>query len=204
MIGYLLPAQPDNYLNLSLKGRFDVAQKYGSYEEPNGNKNDHIAAIVYTPTPIIVTVMTRNVGDYQTRMAEIGEYLADYALELDAKAAELEAERAAEAARAEEAEARQDETVDANPAESGENPAPTEAPAPAETAAPEALSRDGGLSLRWLIPALIVLVAVLVLTFVLIGQQRRKRRAARRRAAARAAAREAAGQKRDEQYSPRH
>ena len=90
VIEYLLTAQPDSYLNLSLAGKYDVAQKYGAFTERNGNDNNHIAAIVYTPTPIVVVVMTRNVGDYQARMAEIGAYLADYSLELDEKLAERE------------------------------------------------------------------------------------------------------------------
>lgn len=99
VIEYMLQAQPDSYLNLSLSGKFDVAQKYGAFKERNGNDNNHITAIVYTPTPIIVTVMTRNVGDYQKLMAQIGSYLAEYSLELDEK---LEARNAAreEAARA--------------------------------------------------------------------------------------------------------
>ncbi len=94
----LLVAQPDSYLNLSLAGKYEVAQKYGAFTERNGNDNNHIAAIVYTPTPIVVVVMTRNVGDYQNRMAEIGAYLADYSLELDEKLArrEQEAQQAAQ------------------------------------------------------------------------------------------------------------
>ena len=96
VIEYLLPAQPDGYLNLSLKGQYELAQKYGAYEEKNGNNNNHIAAIIYTPTPIVVTVMTRNVGDYQNRIAEVGAYLADYALKLDSR--KEERKRAAEEA----------------------------------------------------------------------------------------------------------
>ena len=92
VIEYLLTAQPDSYLNLRLAGKYQVAQKYGAFTERNGNDNNHIAAIVYTPTPIVVVVMTRNVGDYQNRMAEIGEYLANYSLELDEKLARREQE----------------------------------------------------------------------------------------------------------------
>ena len=105
VIENLLLAQPDSYLNLRLMGKYDVAQKYGAFQERNGNSNNHITAIVYTPTPIIVTVMTRNVEDYQRLMAEIGEYLANYSLELDEKLAqrelarqEVEAQAAAEEA----------------------------------------------------------------------------------------------------------
>ena len=105
VIENLLIAQPDSYLNLSLMGKYQVAQKYGAFQERNGNSNNHITAIVYTPNPIIVTVMTRNVDDFQQRMADIGEYLANYALELDGKLqqrqqaqAQAEAQAAAEAA----------------------------------------------------------------------------------------------------------
>lgn len=117
VIEYLLQAQPDSYLNLSLSGKYDVAQKYGAFKERNGNDNNHITAIVYTPTPIIVTVMTRNVGDYQKLMAQIGSYLADYSLELDEKlearkAAQAEAAQAAQAAQAE-AQAQAEEAANA-------------------------------------------------------------------------------------------
>ncbi len=103
VIEYLLQAQPDSYLNLSLSGKFDVAQKYGAFKERNGNDNNHITAIVYTPTPIVVTVMTRNVGDYQKLMAQIGSYLAEYSLELDDKLAARQAAQAEAAKAAQEA-----------------------------------------------------------------------------------------------------
>lgn len=90
----LLQAQPDNYMNLKLKGVYPVAQKYGAFTERNGNNNNHDAAIIYTPTPIVVVVMTRNVGNFETRIAEVGEYLANYSLELDDKLAERERLRA--------------------------------------------------------------------------------------------------------------
>ena len=105
---YLLQAQPDEYLNRTLKDKYPVAQKYGAFTEGNGNDNNHVAAIVYTPTPIIVVVMTRNVAGYQQFMAEIGAYLADYSLKLDEKLAERQAQ-------------------------APETPAPTETQAPDET-----------------------------------------------------------------------
>ncbi|MBR0161191.1 MAG: hypothetical protein IJQ02_07945 [Oscillospiraceae bacterium] len=101
---FLLQALPDNYYNIKLGDRYEIAQKYGSYEEPNGNKNNHCAAVIYTPTPIIVTVMTRNADYFETRIAEVGSYLADYSLTLDARAEQLRIEEeerlAAEAAAA--------------------------------------------------------------------------------------------------------
>ena len=100
VIEYLLDAQPDDYFNsdAELKDSYAIAQKYGAFTEQNGNNNNHCAAIIYTPTPIIVVVMTRNVGDYQRRMAEVGSYLADYSLQLDEKQAMLEREAQEQAA----------------------------------------------------------------------------------------------------------
>lgn len=105
VIDCLLQAQPDEYMNIRMKDRWPVAQKYGAYKDEHGYNNNHTAAIIYTPTPIIVVVMTRNVGDYQNRIAEVGEHLAEYSLELDEKLAQREqeareaAEREAELAR---------------------------------------------------------------------------------------------------------
>ncbi len=102
VIENLLKAQPDSYFNISLRDYYSVAQKYGAFGEMNGNDNNHCAAIIYTPTPIIVTVMTRNVGEYQKRIAEVGAFFAAYALELDTKLDEYRRE-AEEKAAAEEA-----------------------------------------------------------------------------------------------------
>lgn len=209
VVEYLLPAQPDGYLNLSLKGRFELAQKYGSYQEPNGNQNNHIAAIVYTPTPVIITVMTRNVGDFQGRMAEVGAYLADYSLELDAKAAELEAAKE-EPPAAQEPEAPTEEADAAVPAETAEEPAGADHPAPA-AAVESARGEEPGLP-RWLLPVGAVIVLLLALALLIVSL-RRRREARRYREAVRARSRQAArrGEEaapaqsaRDESYTPRH
>ena len=87
VIPYLLQAQPGEYFNLNptLKS-YGVAQKYGAFEETYaGKNNNHCAAIIYTPTPIVVVVMSRNIGEYQARIADVGAYLADYSLQLDEK-----------------------------------------------------------------------------------------------------------------------
>ncbi len=101
---YLLTAQPDAYYRLypDFSQLYRIAQKYGSYEEPNGNNNNHCAAIIYTPTPIVVVVMTRNVMDYQNLIAQVGMYLADYSLELDVKVEQLRTAAAEQAAREDE------------------------------------------------------------------------------------------------------
>ena len=113
VLDYLKQAQPDDYYNrnAALKGSYTIAQKFGAYEEGNGNNNNHCAAVIYTPNPIVVTVMTRNVGEYQNIIAAVGGYLADYALQLDQKLEswkQEQAERAAaELAAAEQAAAQQ-------------------------------------------------------------------------------------------------
>ena len=91
VIECMLQAQPDGYMNLTLKDRYPIAQKYGAYQEDNGPNNNHAAAIIFTPNPIVVVVMTRNVGMFQDHIAAFGGFLADYALELDEKLAEREA-----------------------------------------------------------------------------------------------------------------
>ena len=87
VLDYLKQAQPDDYYNrnTALKNNYTIAQKFGAYEEANGNNNNHCAAVIYTPNPIVVTVMTRNVGEYQNIIAAVGGHLADYALQLDQK-----------------------------------------------------------------------------------------------------------------------
>lgn len=87
VLDYLKQAQPDDYYNrnTALKNNYTIAQKFGAYEEGNGNNNNHCAAVIYTPNPIVVTVMTRNVGEYQNIISAVGGHMADYALQLDQK-----------------------------------------------------------------------------------------------------------------------
>lgn len=141
VLDYLKQAQPDDYYNrnAALKGSYTIAQKFGAYEEGNGNNNNHCAAVIYTPNPIVVTVMTRNIGDYQSLIAEVGGYLADYALQLDqnleswkqAQAEQAAAElAAAELAAAQQATAESGTTATANSeTQSIASPAPVSAEA---------------------------------------------------------------------------
>ena len=141
VLDYLKQAQPDDYYNrnAALKGSYTIAQKFGAYEEGNGNNNNHCAAVIYTPNPIVVTVMTRNIGDYQSLIAEVGGHLADYALQLDqnleswkqAQAEQAAAElAAAELAAAQQATAESGTTATANSeTQSIASPAPVSAEA---------------------------------------------------------------------------
>lgn len=120
VIGYLLDAQPGEYYNSGNgPSSYAIAQKYGAFVEQNGNNNNHCAAIIYTPTPVIVVVMTKNVGDYQRIIAEVGSHLAGYALKLDEKKAAQEQEALALAA-AREAEATAPTDADAVQSENGD------------------------------------------------------------------------------------
>ena len=100
VLDYLKQAQPDDYYNrnTALKSSYTIAQKFGAYEEANGNNNNHCTAVIYTPNPIVVTVMTRNVGEYQDIIAAVGGHLAEYALQLDQKLESWKQEQAEQAA----------------------------------------------------------------------------------------------------------
>ena len=178
VIEYLLQAQPGAYFRLSKKveDSYQVAQKFGAYEEPNGKNNNHCTAIIYTPTPIIVTVMTRNIMDYQNIIAQVGEHLADYSLELDQKAdawREAEAERAAaEALAAEQATNTQDVELPAAGAENTNGSTGTSS-APAEqvstvSAAPVLTQNSAadGSSQRKIPVAVIIIAAVLAAVII--------------------------------------
>lgn len=79
----LLTAEPEGYYRITLGEQYEIAQKYGSFEDSRGVKFNHCTAIIYTPNPIVVTVMTSNVSRYEAAIAEIGQILADYTLQLD-------------------------------------------------------------------------------------------------------------------------
>ena len=88
IIDYMKQAQPGAYLRTYLEGTYEVAQKYGAFEEVKTNptkNNNHAAGIIYTPNPIVVTVMTVNVENFNNRIGDVAKMLSDYALKLDAK-----------------------------------------------------------------------------------------------------------------------
>lgn len=71
----LLDANPGEYYRKALDGKYTVAQKYGG-----GDGYLHTAAIIYTPVPCLVTVMTHHVPNAEYAIAGLGELLADYAV----------------------------------------------------------------------------------------------------------------------------
>ena len=78
MIDYMLRASPGHFFRLTLEGQYDVAQKYGS-RVPALNA----AAIVYTPRPFLLTVLTMNVGGAENVLGDLAGLFAEYTLTLD-------------------------------------------------------------------------------------------------------------------------
>lgn len=78
MIDYMLRASPGHFFRLTLEGQYDVAQKYGSHL-PTLNS----AAIIYTPRPFLLTVLTANSGGAEIVLGDMAELFAEYTLTLD-------------------------------------------------------------------------------------------------------------------------
>ncbi len=105
----MLRAEQGHYFRLADEMHpYSIAQKYGSYSDMEGTDWNHNCGIIYTPQPIILTVMTRNVPNYEWVIGHFALLFADYATKLEQQitdyAAEQEreeAERAAEEARLE-------------------------------------------------------------------------------------------------------
>lgn len=78
MIDYMLRASPGHFFRLTLEGQYDVAQKYGSHLPTLNN-----AAIIYTPRPFLLTVLTANSGGAEIVLGDMAELFAEYTLTLD-------------------------------------------------------------------------------------------------------------------------
>ena len=106
IIDCLLRAEPTHYFRLSesIEGVYDVAQKYGSFDDQIGQSFNHTTGIVYTPNPCIVTVMTCNVSNYEKVISDAALMLTEYSLSLDEQLKSYEEEKQAEEAAARKAE----------------------------------------------------------------------------------------------------
>ena len=103
-------AQPEHYFRVTL-GAYEIAQKYGSYEDYSARQWNHTTGIIYLPHPIILTVMTLNNPTPEQTIADIAKLFADYSLALDDRLTQYEQEQEALrlAAEAAEEEARRQE-----------------------------------------------------------------------------------------------
>ncbi len=101
----LLTAEQGHYFRLLDEMHpYSIAQKYGSYLDNEGSDWNGTTGIIYLPNPIVLTVMTKNVGGSELLIGELAALFKDYTLELDGKLIsyqqeKAEAEKAAEAER---------------------------------------------------------------------------------------------------------
>lgn len=133
-------AQPGHYFHSTLP-QYEIAQKYGSLQDVQGVIFNHTTAIVYTPNPFILTVMTKNMGQGEDILAGVAKRFEEVTLALDEELPAYEARlQEAERLAQEEAErlAREQEELNAQTSEESapvpeESAAPVFAPAEAET-----------------------------------------------------------------------
>lgn len=149
-------AMPGQYLSRTLGDKYEVAQKYGAYEQFN-----NIAGIVYMPHPIFIAINTTWVGNAEQVLADAGKLLADYTLTLDARLEEREkAAKAEEEARIAEAQAVQERAF-----------------AEEEAAAEEAVAVRNRVICA---VAGVVVIAAVIAIAVISGKKKKRRRAAHR------------------------
>lgn len=178
-------AKPGEYLRTNIEGQFSVAQKYGSYIEPNGTWNNHAVGIIYTPNPIIVSIMTRNVDNYNAVIGDIAELLTRYALTLDEKLEIFEQQKLA-AQVAAEREAQEKAAAEQKAAEEAERAAAeraAEEKAAAEAAEKEAerAQRTEKLKAAAKLALKVIVVAALAAAALLFLAKRRKKPSSKER-----------------------
>ncbi len=141
IIPCMLKANPGHYFGLSSQmSGYEIAQKYGSFIDNNNRNWNGTAGIIYTPNPIILTVMTLDAPSYEKVIGDAAVMMTDYALKVDGdlerylqaqaekeEAARREAEQAALA----EAEAAAG-TAEGQPQAEGQPSVPAAAPAVTE------------------------------------------------------------------------
>ena len=173
----LKAAMPGQYLSRTLGDKYEVAQKYGAYEQFN-----NIAGIVYMPHPILIAINTTWVGNAERVLADAGKLLADYTLTLDARLEERE-----KAAKAEEERKLQEEEAERKrleeEAQAEEEARIAEAQAVQEQAfAEEAAANEAVAARNRVICAVVavVVIAAVIAIAVISGKKKKRRRAAHR------------------------
>ena len=194
VLDYMKQAQPNAYLRTNLEGKYDIAQKYGAFEEVKANpvkNNNHVGGIIYTPNPIALTIMSVNMENFNKRIGDLAEMFTDYALELDEKVDAYEAEQVrlqqeeAERLVREEQErlAKEEEERKAAQAVVVSTPAPTPVPTEAPSAviaAPSAPQTEkasgiGDTQKIVLIAGVAVFIVGLALLLVILNSKRRRK-----------------------------
>lgn len=85
IIDLLKQAEPGEYMHLKLGDTYQIAQKYGYYKDSRQTVWNNITGIIYTPNPIIVTVMTADAAKGEQFMGDVAELFVNYTLELDSQ-----------------------------------------------------------------------------------------------------------------------
>lgn len=172
-------AMPGQYLSRTLDDKYEVAQKYGAYEQFN-----NIAGIVYMPHPIFIAINTTWVGNAEQVLADAGKLLADYTLTLDARLEERE-----KAAKAEEERKLQEEEAErkrleeeAEQAEEEARIAEAQAVQERALAEKEAAAEEAVAVRNRVICAVagVVVIAAVIAIAVISGKKKKRRRAAHR------------------------
>ena len=171
----LMNAQLGHYFRLDgVNDPYDVAQKYGSFCDDWGRNWNCNAGIIYTPHPIILTVMTLDAPSYEWVIGRFALLFKDYALSLEEKLPAVE--EAIEERKAEEAaaEAEEAEKAAAEQREAERRAAEIAAQQEADRLAAAAARQRQRTVLLVGIAAAALILAVLVA--VLVARMRKRRR----------------------------
>ena len=172
-------AMPGQYLSRTLGDKYEVAQKYGAYEQFN-----NIAGIVYMPHPIFIAINTTWVGNAEQVLADAGKLLADYTLTLDARLEEREKAAKAEEERKLQEEEAERKRLEEEAAQAEEEARIAEAQAVQERAfAEEEAAAEEAAAVRNRVicaVAVVVVIAAVIAIAVISGKKKKRRRAAHR------------------------
>lgn len=172
-------AMPGQYLSRTLGDKYEVAQKYGAYEQFN-----NIAGIVYMPHPIFIAINTTWVGNAEQVLADAGKLLADYTLTLDARLEEREKAAKAEEERKLQEEEAERKRLEEEAAQAEEEACIAEAQAVQERAlAEEEAAAEEAVAVRNRVicaVAGVVVIAAVIAIAVISGKKKKRRRTAHR------------------------
>ncbi len=172
-------AMPGQYLSRTLGDKYEVAQKYGAYEQFN-----NIAGIVYMPHPIFIAINTTWVGNAEQVLADAGKLLADYTLTLDARLEEREKAAKAEEERKLQEEEAERKRLEEEAAQAEEEARIAEAQAVQERAfAEEKAAAEEAVAVRNRVicaVAGVVVIAAVIAIAVISRKKKKRRRAAHR------------------------
>ena len=165
IIDCLKRAQPTDYFHLYIDPELEVAQKYGSYKEFNNT-----SGIIYTPNPVILTVMTSDLARAELVIGEAAKMFVDYTYTLDGKLnsykeEKAQAEEEAKQKAAEEAAAQAEEEARLAK-EAEEKAAAEEAARQAELAAQQAAEERAALMEKIKAAAIVLCVAAAAIVII--------------------------------------